>query len=235
MPPIDVYLEEGRRRVFAGAIEWPGWCRSARDAESALAALLAYGPRYARTLGGAARTFKPPVRASAFRAVERLIGDATTDFGAPGIAPAADARELDARELKHHLSLLEACWTAFDAAAKRAAGAVLSKGPRGGGRELDAIVRHVLEADNAYQWALGWRHRPDTSAATAKQMSALRKAFLEGLAARARGEPPAPSRRTKPAWTPRYAIRRSAWHALDHAWEIEDRAQRPGKGKRASG
>jgi hypothetical protein len=25
-------------------------------------------------------------------------------------------------------------------------------------------------------------------------------------------------------WLPRYFVRRVAWHALDHAWEIEDRA-----------
>jgi len=25
-------------------------------------------------------------------------------------------------------------------------------------------------------------------------------------------------------WLPRYAARRIAWHALDHAWEIEDRS-----------
>jgi hypothetical protein len=26
-------------------------------------------------------------------------------------------------------------------------------------------------------------------------------------------------------WTARYAARRIAWHALDHAWEIEDRSE----------
>ena len=25
-------------------------------------------------------------------------------------------------------------------------------------------------------------------------------------------------------WTARYAARRIAWHALDHAWEMEDRS-----------
>jgi hypothetical protein len=26
------------------------------------------------------------------------------------------------------------------------------------------------------------------------------------------------------AWQARYVIRRCAWHALDHAWEIEDKS-----------
>jgi hypothetical protein len=26
-------------------------------------------------------------------------------------------------------------------------------------------------------------------------------------------------------WTQRYAARRIAWHALDHAWEMEDRSK----------
>ena len=26
-------------------------------------------------------------------------------------------------------------------------------------------------------------------------------------------------------WTTRYAAHRIAWHALDHAWEIEDRSE----------
>jgi len=39
-----VYLESGSRRTFAGAIDWPGWCRSGRDEASALEALLSYGP-----------------------------------------------------------------------------------------------------------------------------------------------------------------------------------------------
>jgi hypothetical protein len=26
-------------------------------------------------------------------------------------------------------------------------------------------------------------------------------------------------------WPPAYAARRIAWHALDHAWEIEDRSE----------
>jgi hypothetical protein len=37
------------------------------------------------------------------------------------------------------------------------------------------------------------------------------------------GTPPVPK-----GWPPRYAARRIAWHALDHAWEIEDRSEPTG-------
>ncbi len=84
---IDVYLEIGKKRAFAGALDWPGWCRSGRDADAALQALADYGPRYARALDAAGIEFRAPADASAFAVVERLAGNATTDFGAPDIAP----------------------------------------------------------------------------------------------------------------------------------------------------
>lgn len=211
---VAVHVETGKRRTFAGAIEWPGWCRSARTEGEAIEALSAYAPRYAAALGAAARGF--PRRAPSFEVVERIRGDATTDFGAPGKAPSADARPVRGAELKRLETLLRACWDAFDTAAGAAKGASLRKGPRGGGRDVPKIVAHVLEADGAYLYRLGGRR--DMPAAR------IRAAIVEALAARARGEQPGPSRRTAPLWTPRYAVRRSAWHALDHAWEIEDRS-----------
>jgi hypothetical protein len=55
-------------------------------------------------------------------------------------------------------------------------------------------------------------------------MAAVRTLELDLLAVRARGgDPPENPRRRSPYWSPRYFVRRSAWHALDHAWEIEDR------------
>jgi len=216
---IDVYLEVGSKRVFAGAIEWPGWCRSAKTPDAALEALLAAGPRYAKAVGRAGGPFTPPKVVDAFKVVEKLKGDATTDFGAPGIAPKADSRAMTPKELARHQKLLEASWAAVERAAKKAKGKTLSVGPRGGGRTLDAITQHVDDADGAYLRGLGGKpHSGETT-------RGLRKAFLDMVAARAGGEEPPPSpRRTKPFWTPRYAVRRSAWHALDHAWEIEDRA-----------
>jgi hypothetical protein len=217
---IPVYLEKGQRRVFAGAIEWPGWCRSARDEASALEALVTYGARYADAVRRAQRGFEPPSDVSQLKVVQRLKGDATTDFGAPGLAPKHDADEIDARELERLTALMDAAWTTFDAAAKKAQGLELRKGPRGGGRELDAIVDHVYAADEAYLRKLGGR------AAKGADMKALRCEIREVFSKRAGGADPPRIPRSGKLWTPRYFARRSAWHALDHAWEIEDRVKR---------
>ena len=127
---IEVYLEIGKKRTFAGAMDWPGWCRSGRDENTALRALVAYGRRYAAAIGPLADGLTDPTDTSALDVVERLNGNATTDFGAPAIAPAADERPLDDRELERLQGLLQACWTAFDAAAEAPSSAVLRKGPR---------------------------------------------------------------------------------------------------------
>lgn len=219
---MPVYLEVGSKRVFAAALDWPGWSRAGRDEAEALESLAAYGQRYARAVGSAARGLRLPEDVSAMRVVERLKGNATTDFGAPGIAPSSDATPLPGAELRRLETLLPACWTAFDEAARAAASAVLRKGPRGGGRDLDAIVAHVLDADVAYLSGLGGTYHKPAGANAMKQM---RCDFLEVLAERAGGAVPVSTRRS-PYWTPRYAVRRSAWHALDHAWEIEDRASK---------
>jgi hypothetical protein len=222
---IPVYLEVGRKRVFAAALDWPGWCRSGRDEESSIEALAAYGPRYRRAVSAARPGFEAPKDSSAFEIVERLAGDATTDFGAPGVPPPDDGRPLGDGELDRLQALLKASWRKFDRTARAARGARLRKGPRGGGRELDAIVWHVLEADRAYLSRLAGKLEASRDADAKDEMARLRKAILSTLRARAHGEPLPPSRRTSPPWAPRYAIRRSAWHALDHAWEIEDRAE----------
>jgi len=211
---MQIYLEVGKRWVFAGALDWPGWCRRGRDEAEALAALLAYRTRYRTALGRRARGLPDPRGVRALKVAERLPGDPTTDFGVPGKAPAFDARPLQAAELRRLTGLLEACWAAFDATAEAARGTTLRVGPRGGGRDVRKIVAHVLEADEAYLKALGGRAR-------AREM---RPAFVDALGARARGELPDRGPRGGARWTARYAIRRSAWHALDHAWEIQDRA-----------
>jgi len=36
----DGYLEIGKKRIVACALDWPGWARSARTEELALAALM---------------------------------------------------------------------------------------------------------------------------------------------------------------------------------------------------
>lgn len=216
-----IYLEIGSRRTFAAALDWPGWCRLGQDETSALQSLLEYGPRYARVLRSARLGFRAPKDTSAFVVVERLTGNTTTDFGAPDRAPAGDADPLDDVELKRLQAILKACWRAFDAAVQLAEGQALRTGPRGGGRTLDKIVEHVLGAEQSYLTALGGKAPQPKSAALSPEP--IRQAILETLVASAHGEIAEYGPRGGKRWSPRYFVRREAWHVLDHVWEIEDR------------
>jgi hypothetical protein len=220
---IDVYLEIGRKRTFAGASDWPGWCRSGRDETSALQALFDYGPRYARILRTLRLGFKAPDDVSAFTMTERLEGNATTDFGAPDTAPSSDSEPVNSVELQRLQRILKACWRAFDTNVKAATGKALRTGPRGGGRELEGIIQHVLGSDAGYLAQLGWKLERADVGDLDKQLDQTRQAILKALASAARGEIPARGPRGGVRWKPRYFVRRVAWHVLDHAWEIEDR------------
>jgi len=215
---IPIYLEAGAKRTFASAVDWPGWSRGARSEQEAIAALASYGDRYKAVVRAAVPTFNAPRDASEFKIVKRLKGNAGTDFGVPSLGLPSDGEPIAAAELERLARILEACWDAFDRAARSAKGLELCKGPRGGGRDLDKMTAHVVEADQAYMAQLGARPPKAASPAT------LHDAMLEAFRARARGLPFAEPRATKKPWTPRYFARRVGWHVLDHAWEIEDRA-----------
>jgi hypothetical protein len=219
----EVYLEVGQKKIFAGALHWPGWCRSGRDEESALAALAASAPRYARIFWRTAVDFMPPDDPAGFTVVERLAGTSTTDFGAPDVAPARDAEPFDEAARERSEAILAAIWQAFDQAMKAAEGKELRKGPRGGGRERDGIVRHVLGADAAYLRRVAQTFRQDDAAPLEDELRRTRAAIRVALAAGVRGEIPPEGPRGGALWTPRYFVRRVAWHTVDHLWEIEDR------------
>jgi hypothetical protein len=214
---IPVYLEVGQKRVFASAIEWPGWTRAAKDEKAALEALGAYAARYATVPKVARIEFAPGAKPS-FKIVERVTGNATTDFGAPGMPASTDTNPLVSSEAERICALLAASWNVFDAVVVKAP-AELRKGPRGGGRDRDKIADHVIDAESAYTPKLGLKlkapRRDDPVA-----VSATRKAILDGIRASA-GGPQSGEKR----WPPRYVARRMAWHLLDHAWEIEDRSR----------
>ncbi len=218
---LNVYLEVGSRRTFAAAIDWPGWCRMGPDEATALQTLFDYGPRYARILRPARLGFQVPNAVSAFAVVERLKGNATTDFGAPDLAPTSDTQPLNDTELRRLRALLKACWRAFDAAVERANGKTLRVGPRGGGRTLDGVVQHVLGAEIGYLSGLGGK--VSLSETPQPPLERTRQAILKALVASARGEIAAHGPRGGKRWPPRYFVRREAWHVLDHIWEIEDR------------
>ena len=144
---------------------------------------------------------------------ERRDGDATTAFGAPSIVADADRRPVTAREAARLAAIVEASWAAFDRIAA-AAPEELRKGPRGGGRDRTKVVEHVHGGDDSYASVIG------IPAAERRSVQALRERVLAILREPSDGSPIAGKR-----WPPRYAARRIAWHALDHAWEIEDRTE----------
>jgi hypothetical protein len=155
--------------------------------------------------------------------IERLEGGASTDFRAPGKSPSSDMRPVDDAELRRYEKLLKAFWQAFDAAASAATGKELRKGPRGGGRDLEGIIQHVLDAEVAYLGQIGWKLKRGEAGDPDKEVHRIRQMIIDAQASAARGELPAQGPRGGIRWTPRYFVRRVAWHVLDHAWEIEDR------------
>jgi len=216
-----VYLEVGKKHVFASALDWPGWSRRGPGEEGALRALAACLPRYAAVaeLAGLAL---PPGAAESFTVTERVASTGGyADFGAPGHPAVSDARPIDAAEAGRLVALLRAAWIAFDRTVERVP-EELRKGPRGGGRDRTKMVEHVLAAEASYARLVGVKVR-QPAPGDGPAMAAARDAIAAALDRPSDGAP-----FTARGWVPRYAARRIAWHVLDHAWEMEDRAAPPG-------
>jgi hypothetical protein len=219
-----VIVETGSKRTFASAIDWPGWSRSGRTEGDALSALVSYAPRYAKVARRARLKFQEPRDPPDLEISSRVRGNATTDFGAPGMEAPTDREPMEEAELQRQVALLKAGWATLDEAAASAQGIELAKGPRGGGRDLEKIVEHVIGAEEAYLGQLGARP-PKATGTPAEISERLRAAIIDALGERTRGVPLSNPRATRNPWSPRYFVRRTAWHALDHAWEIQDRSR----------
>jgi hypothetical protein len=218
MAATPIYLESGKTRVFACALDWPGWCRSGRGEEQAVEALAGYAARYAPVAKEAHVPFPGDV-AEAFTIVERLPGSASTDFGVPEQFATADTDPLSPAAARRLAALVVAAWATFDRVAAITP-PELRKGPRGGGRDRDKMIDHVIASEVSYARKLGIKRKLmmiDDRAA----ISELRRTIAGVLSAESDGSPPVPN-----GWPARYAARRIAWHALDHAWEMEDRTER---------
>ena len=159
----------------------------------------------------------------AFDVVERVPGGPTTAFAAPECRrpfPQATAQAERARvapaAARRLAGVVSAVWATFDEVAA-ASPAELRKGPRGGGRDRDQLVDHVMGAERAYARKLGVKLKPpaiDNIAA----IEELREAIAAVVGAASDGSPVVSN-----GWTTRYAARRIAWHVLEHAWEMQDR------------
>jgi hypothetical protein len=207
-----VVIETGQKQVFATAIDWPGWSRSGRAEADALNALADYADRYRQVAKVAGEEPLP----DDFEVVERLEGSGATDFGVPDRVGEADRQPMSEAECDRQARLLRACWSVFDDVAARVS-AELRKGPRGGGRDRDAIIDHVVQADRGYGRRIGVRTPPFDSF-DAEAVKAHHEAIVAAIPTMRDARPVQPK-----GWPVRYFIRRAAWHVLDHAWEMEDK------------
>lgn len=214
---LAVSVEAGEKRVFATAIDWPGWSRSGKTEELALEALARYAPRYRPIAQAAAQTL-PPGGTDLVEVVERVTGGSGTDFGVPYAITYLDRRPVSAEAAEREVAIVEAAWAYLDQVVAGAP-AELRKGPRGGGRDRDKVDTHCREADEAYARELGIRPS-DVASPGEDKRPAVRAAVSEILRRASDGSSIAGKK-----WPARYAARRIAWHTLDHAWEIEDRSE----------
>jgi hypothetical protein len=220
---LRVMLETGPRgkKVVAVAPDWPGLERGAKTGEAAIERLLSYLPRYAPVakLAGMDAEFAAITTTDV---IEQYRGTGSTDFWGISFAfSATDTQDVSDEELAHELTLMRACWGFFDEVRSRVS-AHLQQGPRGGGRDRDLIVRHVVA--NEHDWAkkLGVLADPD-GMLTDEGLKAHRDAYCAAIRAfHAEGK----MART---WPLRYLIRHTAYHAMDHTWEMEDKDLTPSK------
>jgi hypothetical protein len=214
---VGVSIEAAPKKSFATAVDWPGWSRSGKAEALAIEALASYAERFARVAKLAGEALADPDRVE-LDVVERTEGGGSTEFGVPGSVTNHDRRPVSAGDADRLARLVDAAWRTFDKVAKGAP-RDLRKGPRGGGRNTSKIVDHVAGADHAYGREMGLRLPPPDPADRAT-IDAMRAAMLHVLRQKSDGSPLAGRK-----WTTRYAAHRIAWHALDHAWEIEDRSE----------
>ena len=206
------------KRSVAFSIDWPGWSRGAKTADLALETFKAYRDRYRpiATLAGMSREFDA---AGPIKIVEDQVGTGSTDFWGISFAPSSfEQGSLSEPALERAITLLQASWAFFDAVAARVS-REMEKGPRGGGRDRDEIVRHTIRTESLdFAKKVGLREAEGT-ALTRAGLRQHRKAYVAAMRAYNAGE----VERRMRSWTLPFLIRHSAFHTLDHAWEMEDK------------
>ena len=214
---MRVTLEIGPKgkKVVAVAPDWPGLARGAKTEEAAIERLLSYLPRYAPVakLAGMDAEF---AAITTVDVVEHYPGTGSTDFWGISFAfSSIDRQAMSSEELERELTLMRACWAFFDDVRSRVS-AEMQKGPRGGGRDRDHIVRHTVATEQDWAKKLGVL-TPEDAMLTDEGLNAHRDAYCDAIRAfHAQGK----MART---WPLRYLIRHTAFHTLDHAWEMEDK------------
>ena len=217
--PVRVVLERGpkRKKAVAFAVDWPGWSRGASTPELALAKLESYRPRY-RSVAEEAGRAEEFDTAGPCEVVEDTIGTGSTDFWGISFSPSAvESDPMQEADLDRAMGLLRACWSVFDATGARVS-AELRKGPRGGGRDRDQILHHALRVESEdFAKRVGLRV-PVGGALTPHGLRDYREAYVAAMRAYHAGE----GVRMR-SWNLPFLIRHSAFHMMDHAWEMEDK------------
>jgi hypothetical protein len=217
---MRVTLEIGPKgkKVVAVAPDWPGLERGAKTGEEAIEKLRSYMPRYAQVarLAGMNAEFDTIENVEL---AEQYPGTGSTDFWGISFAfSSIDRQGMSAGELVRELMLMQACWTFFDDVRGRVS-AEMQKGPRGGGRDRDHIVRHTFAAEQDWAKGIGVL-TPDGAMLTEEGLKAHRDAYCQAIRDyHAQGK--LAGKMAK--WPLRFLIRHTAFHSMDHAWEMEDK------------
>jgi hypothetical protein len=225
---LRVTLEIGLRgkRVVAVAPDWPGLERGATTGEAAIERLLSYVPRYAPVakLAGMGAEFAAGTtgatsttgRALEFNVVEQYAGTGSTDFWGISFAfSGIDQEAMSGEALERELALMRSCWVFFDDVRSRVS-AEMQRGPRGGGRDRDRIVRHTLFSELDFTKKVGVLTPPEEML-TEEGLHAHRDAYCNAIR-----ELHSQNKMAR-TWPLRYLIRHTAFHTLDHAWEMHDK------------
>jgi len=217
---MRVTLEIGPKgkKVVAVAPDWPGLERGAKTEEAAIERLLSYVPRYAAVtkLAGMEAAF---ATSTGVDVVEHYPGTGSTDFWGISFAfSSIDQQAMSGAALERELTLMRACWTFFDDVCSRVS-AEMQRGPRGGGRDRAQIVRHTLAAEQDWAKMIGVLTSEDAML-TGEGLKAHRDAYCHAIRDyHSQGK--LAGKMAK--WPLRFLIRRTAFHTMDHIWEMEDK------------
>ena len=218
--PVRAVVERGpkEKKSVAFAIDWPGWSRGAKTPDGALATLESYRARYrpVAVLAGLGGEFDG---AGPLALVEEQAGTGSTDFRGISYVPSSLERgRMEEGELERKIALLRACWAFFDEVAARVS-PEMRKGPRGGGRDRERIIAHTIRTESEFFARKVGLVIPERAALTPDGLRQHRTSYIAAIRAYERGEVKRPMR----SWTLPFLLRHSAYHTLDHAWEIEDK------------
>ncbi len=205
---------KGKKFVAVG-LDWPGLERNGRTEEDALTAIERYVPRYAPVARRAGLVAELEA-CQGVEVVERYAGSGSTDFWGISFVPAGmDQHPMSNAACERQLGLLQACWAEFDHIASNVSPS-LKKGPRGGGRDRDKIIRHTFATERDWARTVGVETLEGAMLTPeglkehrAQLCDAIRAYHADGKMAR--------------KWPLRFLIRHAAYHVMDHAWEMEDK------------